>query len=110
MRYIELAKEVALRGDPRRKHFLGAVAIRTDGVVVSSSNGTWLDRAPTQHAEAKVLRKAGRGAILFVARVGRNGTIGLSMPCRECRQLIRNKGVKRVYFTIDAIEIGTFYW
>lgn len=106
MNYIELAKKVALRGDLRRKHLFGAVAIRTDGAVVAAPNGTWLDIAPSQHAEARVLRKAGRGATLFVARVGRNGVIGAAHPCPKCCLLIRNKGVERVYFTINDSEIG----
>lgn len=111
---LRLAAEVAAsRGElDLREYLLGAVAIRTDGVIVSSKNGPANNVFPPCHAEARVLRKAGAGAILYVARVRRgDGSWGLAMPCKACMRLIRRRHVVAVYYTVtdDCYERITLY-
>jgi cytidine deaminase len=107
---LELAAEVADRfADVKRKAFVGAVAIRQDGVLVSSRNLSTIMpsmRVPSIHAERRVLKKAGIGAIVYVARVKRDGTLALARPCPTCRAMLRSRRIKLVYYTIgpDAWE------
>ena len=61
----------------------------------------------TLHAEVSCLTKAkdldidwGR-ASLFICRIKKDGSRGLSRPCSGCQALIRNMGIKNVYYTTN---------
>ena len=56
------------------------------------------------HAEQDALSRCGdpKGAILYVARIGRSGNVGLAKPCGSCQRKLIKAGVKRVYYTVDA--------
>ena len=96
------AKAAKIHKRDKRLYQMGAVAIRADGVIVCSSNGASQDVDPSMHAEARVLRKAGFGASLFVARVRKlDGTTAMAKPCPACEALIRNRGVKVVCYSTD---------
>jgi tRNA(Arg) A34 adenosine deaminase TadA len=101
----DLAYEVA---DGRKNFLLGCIAKRKDGAFVRSRNSTMRDPTPEGHAEARVLKKAGHGAILWVARVTRDGAWKMAKPCEKCQALIRNHGVKKVYYTIAPNEWGVW--
>ena len=58
------------------------------------------------HAEHRVLKKAGKGPILYVARIDRYGHWAMAKPCNLCQTLIKNRRVKRVYYTITKDEWG----
>lgn len=103
-KFIEIAIKAAMKGCDHRKHFVGAVAIRPDGAIVWATNGTSPNpdsRTPSAHAEVRCLRKASKGSIIFVARIGRNGKIGLAKPCPNCETALRNKGMSKVFYTTD---------
>lgn len=53
------------------------------------------------HAEAHAISMCGdpRNATIYVARIGRNGKLGLSRPCRRCMDLIIQSGIKKVVYT-----------
>ncbi len=106
-RLLKLAAKAA-RADKKNKrtYSIGAIAIRVDGTLVDARNGSNQQKAPSAHAEARVLRKAGRHAILFVARVKHNGEIGLAMPCINCIILMKLRKVDRCYYTISANKFG----
>lgn len=109
-KYLELAARVAAGGDMKRTFRLGAVAIRDDGAIVVSVNGATKEPNDRAHAEAKVLRKAGKNSTLYVARVLKsNGEIALAKPCSQCMAKIRNAGVKKVFYTISENEYGVLY-
>ncbi len=109
---LNRAADLAASRVHHNKHFLlGAVALREDGVFVYSTNEVAKEnRTPSAHAEARVLRKAGRGAILWVARVlrGDKETWAQASPCSNCRRLILNHKVKKVYYTIGPDEFGVW--
>lgn len=84
-----------------REHTVGAVAIRRDGAVVKSHNGPAPHVYPLCHAEVRCLKKAGVDAILYVARIHRNGEWALAMPCRNCMRAIRRMHVRAVYYTVS---------
>lgn len=117
LRLLSLAAEVARpETDKIRSAMLGAVAVRADGVIVHARNGSDLLVpptahaeyrvliSPTAHAEYRVLRKCGRGADVYVARVRRDGGIALAKPCPSCVVTMRNRGVKNVFWTVNALE------
>ena len=61
----------------------------------------------TLHAEVACLTKAkdldidwGR-ASLFICRIKKDGSRGLSRPCQGCQALIRSLGIKNVYYTTN---------
>ena len=108
-RLIEAAK-IAEGGDLKRKFRLGCVAKRRDGAIVSSTNSALQVPHHEFHAEARVLKKAGHGATLWVARIRRsNGEWTMAKPCSSCQNLIRSMKVKKVYYTISSNEFGTWY-
>lgn len=60
----------------------------------------------TVHAEADAIRNAGDtiGAKLFVARVTKGGNLALAKPCLRCMEVIRDNGIKKVYYTDENGE------
>ena len=61
----------------------------------------------TLHAEVACLTKAkdldidwGRASI-FVYRIKKNGSAGLSYPCKGCMALIKSMGIKNIYFSTE---------
>lgn len=102
---IELAAKIATKRDDKRTFKIGAVAIRKDGAIVGARN-EWVNiPAPSGHAEARLMRKAGYGSIVYVARVMANGTFGMAKPCDRCMAILMCRGVKCVYYTTyDGIE------
>jgi deoxycytidylate deaminase len=54
------------------------------------------------HAEEVAIKDAGtnlKGAIIYVARVNRQGRDRDSMPCSKCMSLIEEAGIKRIVYT-----------
>ncbi len=112
--YLELAAETAKLNTDLRRHCLGAVAIRKDGAIVTSRNGSiYMGREtcgyPQGHAEFRCLQKAGIGAIFFVARVKNGGDLGLAKPCPFCQSLLSRK-VSKVFYTINNDNYGILNW
>lgn len=60
------------------------------------------------HAEQDALSRCGdaKGSILYVARIGRSGNVGLAKPCVACQRKLIDSGVKRVYFSVSETEFG----
>jgi len=113
---LHLAARFAEAGDEERSFKLAAIAQRSDGALVVSPNGAVRIsqtpviklREPSAHAEARVLRKAGYGAILFVARIHKDGRWALARPCATCQARIKNQKVSKVYYTIGPGEYGVW--
>lgn len=96
------------RPHERRGFLLGAVGLRNDGVIVSSRNVASSNKAPSHHAETRVVRKLTPGSTVWVARVSKQtGEWVLAKPCRGCENRMRAAGVERVIYTISADEWGT---
>lgn len=107
MRLLIEAARVARESVDGRPFLLGCVAKRKDGAYVYSYNSHSNFPLYAGHAEARALRKAGSGAIIWVARVLRkNGEWAMARPCGRCQALIKNRKVKKVYYTIGPNEYG----
>lgn len=63
------------------------------------------------HAEVDALRNCPRasGGVMYVARIGRSGAIGMAKPCRHCQKAISDSGIKRVVYTVSNSTHGTWY-
>jgi tRNA(Arg) A34 adenosine deaminase TadA len=104
MKYLDLATRIAKANytSANEKHFLfGAVCLRQDGALVISHNIRTQDPNIGAHAESRVLRKSGHGSILFLVRINRHGQWAMAKPCPGCSSLIRNRNVKRVYYSVE---------
>jgi tRNA(Arg) A34 adenosine deaminase TadA len=104
-----MARRVAVTGNAKnmhKQHQVGAVGVRKDGAIVVSSNISTRVPEPEAHAEARLAKKLDWGATVYVARILRDGTMGLARPCKNCMAALRWKGVKIVYYSISNIEYG----
>src|SRR5215472_12129857 len=104
---LEAANAARFDSNDFRTHFLGCVAVRSDGAIVRARNAS--NKLPVQdgHAECRALRKVDKGATFYVARVKKDGGLGLAKPCPHCQLRMRLAGVARCYFTIDDHTFGT---
>lgn len=105
------AMKEALKSE-HSQHKLGAVIVKGHRILSTGYNqirpSALLD-AETLHAEAAAILKLLKnnrqhdlvGSDLYVSRFTRGGKIGLSLPCDDCRRLIRSVGIRRVMYTTD---------
>lgn len=103
--YFEVAAAVANRQDDTRTHRIGAVGLRSDGVMVAAYNGTAEYKRPRVHAEVRLCRKMGRYGTVFVARRTATGFM-MARPCATCQAILRAHRVQRVYYSIRDDEYG----
>lgn len=105
---LHIASSIAAGHMDKKNFLLAALVKRKDGAIVIAHNAKTEQPMPSCHAEARALKKADAGAILYVARVTRDGAWAMSKPCKTCQSYIRNKHVKRVYYTIGPNEYGVW--
>src|ERR1700748_315771 len=107
MKYLDLAIRIAKGGEENRNYLIGCVALREDGAIVTSPNILTKKPEHSAHAEYRIVKhKSGIGATLWVARMHRDGQWANAKPCIKCPTLIRNKRVKKVYYTISPNTYG----
>lgn len=79
-----------------------AIGIRKDGAIVYARNGDQNFPTLSAHAETRLCRKLGKDSpLVFVIRVNKQGNWMMSKPCVNCERALRNKGVKRVIYTVS---------
>jgi deoxycytidylate deaminase len=113
-KYFELAAKVAVAKTDRRSFFIGAVAIRGDGVIVTASNGPVVmdnvsDKSyfPSAHAEHRICRKLSKNSVVYVVRIRRGDKkVCNARPCETCQNSMRKRGVKKVIYSIGPDEYG----
>lgn len=107
--YLEIAGQTARKRnkEDKRTYLLGAVGIRSDGVMVKSFNGSTVYPVPAAHAEQRLSRKLNVGSVVYVARIRMgDGKFALAKPCKNCQNVLRSRGVKRIYYTKNSKEFG----
>lgn len=119
--YFAAAKAVSELSD--HKHYkIGAVVVMNHRIISSASNSNskthplqkkynkyrFTDEGDhKQHAELAALVPLIRdgmdlsNAAIYVYRVHKNGTLAMSRPCPSCMQLIKDVGIKRVFYTTE---------
>jgi deoxycytidylate deaminase len=95
------------------KHKLGCVIIKGSSILSVGHNqrrySTLISSHPNLHplslcAEKHSLLKlrgkgTAKGARLYVGRVNSKGEFLLAKPCKTCRKMIEDMGIKKVYYT-----------
>lgn len=107
-RYLKLACSIAPSQNDVRRYRLGAVGVRRDGTIVTSRNISTREPNGAAHAEARLCRKLDYGSVVYVSRLDRAGRPTMARPCVKCETAMRNKGVKKVYFTVGVREWGVY--
>jgi deoxycytidylate deaminase len=116
--YLSVARYLAGKSNARNTH--GAVVVKGGRVLGTGWNKNrnhptivspeHIKTNCSYHAEEVAIREAGesnvRGAIIYVARVNKNGEDRDSKPCQKCASLIEQVGIKRVIFTMESGEIN----
>lgn len=112
--FLSVARYFATKSKARKMH--GAVLVKSGRVVGTGYNK---DRnspfvvSPehikphcSRHAEFEAIREAGdnaNGAVLYVARVNKQGQDRNSRPCRLCNEIIISSKIKKVIHTKDEL-------
>lgn len=96
---LRLAAKISRLKVDVRTYCLGAVAIRSDDVVVTAYNGSSEIPNPLAHCEARLVRKLDFGATVFLARTTANGEWANSKPCPNCQRALARKRVRKLYYT-----------
>jgi tRNA(Arg) A34 adenosine deaminase TadA len=68
---------------------------------------------PTYHAEIKALlnipRHITKGSVMYVARCSKDGNGDrISKPCSMCHAVMQERGIRKVYYTVDDEIIGMY--
>jgi len=108
--FLSVARYISKRSAARQRH--GAVVVKSGRVLGMGYNK---DRNhPTQvspehikthcssHAEVEAIKDANwnvKGAVLYVARVNRQGMDRNSKPCKYCEAVIESTQIKKVIYT-----------
>jgi len=110
-KYMQLAIRMAEKSESLFQ--MSAVIIRGGSVIGCAPNS----KDENGHAELRALNISGdtKGATVYVARLKRDGSCGISKPCPMCWSALNNAGVKKVvFFNREGIEttrlINEFAW
>ncbi len=104
---FRLAKSVSkLSQHPRHK--LGAVLV-VKGKPISVGHNQYKTHPEAKytglHAEIQALKSSGknviRGSTMFVYREKKDGSLGLSKPCKDCMKELKKFGIKWICYTTE---------
>lgn len=103
-KFLKLAAKIARIKLDGRHFYHGAVAIRSDDVMVAACNGAPKQPCRQHHCESRIARKLDRGSVVYLTRTLANGEWANSKPCADCERALRRAYVKRIYYTVSADE------
>lgn len=108
--YLSVARYFAAKSQSNKKH--GAVVVKSGRVVGTGYNKNrnspfvvspeHIKPHCSRHAEFEAIKEAksnAAGAILYVARVNRQGSDCNSKPCKLCQDVIKEANIKKVIYT-----------
>ena len=109
--WLDIAVKLADTSEVTRQH--GAVLVK-GGRVLGLGVNKWRNRDMlativeysehlTVHAEIDALARVAnaRGAVLYIARIGKGGEERFSRPCDACAKAIMAAGIKQVVYTVS---------
>lgn len=110
--FLNIARYLADKSEEKKRH--GAVVVKSGRVVGVGYNKFknhpdvipegLIKKHCSRHAEEAAIHEAGnnaKGAILYVARVNKQGIDRNSKPCIVCAKLIKKSGIKKVIYTME---------
>jgi deoxycytidylate deaminase len=108
--FLSVARYFAAKSEARQKH--GAVIVKSGRVLGTGFNKDTnnpftvspehIKTHCSRHAEVEAMRDANwnvKGAVLYVARVNRQGKDRYSKPCGYCETAIAKTQIKKVIYT-----------
>jgi deoxycytidylate deaminase len=108
LKYFELARKLSKLSE--HHHQIGAVIVRKNRVLGvgfnkprkthTKSNNAYR----TVHAELAAILAAQEdltGTVVYVYREFKDGSPNLAKPCKYCQLLIKQAGIKRVFYTAN---------
>lgn len=112
--YLSVARYFAAKSNAKNQH--GAIIVKSGrvlGVGFNKNRNNPVAVSPehiksccSYHAEAVAIKDANKsnlsGAIIYSARVNRDGMDRNGKPCSQCAALIESVGIKRVVFTTNG--------
>jgi deoxycytidylate deaminase len=115
--FLAVAKYFAAKSQSRQRH--GAIVVKSGRVLGTGYNknkNNPMQVSPehikthcSRHAEVEAIRDAGfavDGAILYVARVNRQGKTLNSKPCNYCQAVIESTQIKKVIYTESEANVS----
>lgn len=115
--FLAVAKYFAEKSESRQRH--GAVVVRSGRVVGTGYNKNTnnpMQVSPehikthcSRHAEVEAIKDAKfavEGAVLYVARVNRQGQARNSKPCKYCQAVISATKIKKVIYTEGEANVN----
>ena len=121
MRALRMAAKAAEQsGHDTFRH--GAVLVKGGSILNIAANsdnhtsfGQRFRTAPgraTHHAETACIlgldKAITTGAVVYAARINKNGEWKMSKPCSMCHEVMRFVGIKKVVYTIGPNEWGSY--
>ena len=111
-RHMELAVRAAHNGQ-HRQHQMGAILTHSGRIISIGMNShkshPKMGRVKTLHAEVSCLIGVRyqdlKGSTMYVARVNKNGKVGMAKPCSICQAVLAEYNVLRIYYTNSAGQI-----
>ncbi len=104
---VEIAYKEALKGKGKQRH--GAVVVGNGGRILAKACNHYGSGA---HAEVRALKRVPHDCKdsveeLIVVRARKNQKLGMSRPCKNCREAIKEANVKIVYYSTngDILEV-----
>ena len=118
--YFRVAKNTALSSNhPRYK--LGAVVVHKHQIISTGSNNFYKSHPMQVELNKKRFDAQIRGAIhaevaallplinkvdlsnatIYIYREHKDGTLAMSRPCKGCMSIIRECGIRKIYYTTD---------
>jgi deoxycytidylate deaminase len=118
--FLAVARYMASKSSSRQKH--GAVVVKSGRVIGTGFNKDknhpmavspeHIKTHCSRHAEVEAIRDARfavDGAILYVARVNRQGQDRNSKPCKYCKAVIESTKIKKVIYTESENNASYIY-
>jgi deoxycytidylate deaminase len=115
--FLAVAKYFAAKSQSRQRH--GAIVVKSGRVLGTGYNkdkNNPMQVSPehikthcSRHAEVEAIRDAGfdvSGAILYVARVNKQGRSLNSKPCKYCQAVIESTQIKKVIYTESEANVN----
>lgn len=102
----DLAYKEALKGNGRHRH--GAVVLANGGRILAKACNNYDNGC---HAEVRAIKRIPHDARssateIMVVRARKSQKYGLSKPCPDCREAIREAKIKVVYYSTDGDVLG----
>lgn len=99
---ILLARDQAKKSSHSKFHH-GSVLVKNGKVISTGYNRDTFRGRASQHAEEVALQdvrdKDARGSIMVVVRVRADESLGMSLPCKRCMNILAKKGVNKIFYS-----------